>query len=814
MPSKSPRNLRTPSRGGKGQLKVSSSQHPDDQCGADNSNVRVVVRLRPMNDRETQANSNSIIHVLDENVLIFDPKPENSPSHFYHGKRVRHRNMLKRKNRDLRFAFDHVFDGSSTQDYVYENTTRTIVDSVLTGFNASVFAYGATGAGKTHTMLGAGSESPGVIYLTMVELYQKISAMQSEKSCNVTVSYLEVYNETVKDLIKPSGPLAIRKTQNGVLVSGLSVHKPKSAEELFQMLEFGNQNRTQHPTDANKQSSRSHAVFQVFVRQKDRTAGLKADVGLAKMSLIDLAGSERATVTTNRGARFREGANINKSLLALGNCINALADAKRKGHVPYRNSKLTRLLKDSLGGNCKTVMIAAISPSHLSFEDTYNTLRYANRTKDIKTNLKRNIISVNYHVTKYAKIVDELRAEVAELKTKLKKQDSQSSLSTAVIPQPDEKTLRYQLEFNKIFSQRTSMRKELLELESSDRNLTAKIMRKEMIAERIKLIHGDSSLGEKTTSKFEKVISSTRKRQERLKERKAAVELRCQENEVVFQGLNEDVKKTGSVSDMLKSQFIRCHILLNEKYSLQSLKDHLQSRQMEIEIRDSRVQTHQEVLQASREPHPSSENCPAPILHHQRFRSSLRSSQQGLESVQKQVRGVKEVAWRIRAYWKDRVVNTSSEGQEEDNSLNYLLGLPILRCEIQSPRVPTPKNNRRLTFPAKSGSPQVTEHAKSGKSQPTAEITSTPTGVVDSVSSHRNPFATLSTNSPNLGRHQVTLVKSKGIEETIKPGYVKRNTPHGKVKRYAILFNVLENWYDKTVVGYSQGRVRIYCMRV
>ncbi|PIK33299.1 hypothetical protein BSL78_29887 [Apostichopus japonicus] len=326
MPSKSPRNLRTPSRGGRGHLKVSSSQHPDDQCGADNSNVRVVVRLRPMNDRETQANSNSIIHVLDENVLIFDPKPENSPSPL---------------------------------------------------------------------------------------LSRKISAMQSEKSCNVTVSYLEVYNETVKDLIKPSGPLAIREDpQNGVLVSGLSVHKPKSAEELFQMLEFGNQNRTQHPTDANKQSSRSHAVFQVFVRQKDRTAGLKADVGLAKMSLIDLAGSERATVTTNRGARFREGANINKSLLALGNCINALADAKRKGHVPYRNSKLTRLLKDSLGGNCKTVMIAAISPSHLSFEDTYNTLRYANRTKDIKTNLKRNIISVNYHVTKYAKIVDELRAEV------------------------------------------------------------------------------------------------------------------------------------------------------------------------------------------------------------------------------------------------------------------------------------------------------------------------------------------------------------------------------------------------------------------
>ncbi|PIK33298.1 hypothetical protein BSL78_29886 [Apostichopus japonicus] len=352
-----------------------------------------------------------------------------------------------------------------------------------------------------------------------------------------------------------------------------------------------------------------------------------------------------------------------------------------------------------------------------------------------------------------------------------------SSLSTAVIPQPDEKTLRYQLEFNKIFSQRTSMRKELLELESSDRNLTAKIMRKEMIAERIKLIHGDSSLGEKTTSKFEKVISSTRKRQERLKERKAAVELRCQENEVVLQGLNEDVKKTGSVSD--------------------SLKDHLQSRQMEIEIRDSRrLIKHIRRFSKHQESHiQSSEKLIASLLtvvRHQYYiikGSGLASDQvdKDFESVQKQVEGVKEVAWADQSILEGaEVVNTSSEGQEEDNSLNYLLGLPILRCEIQSPRVPTPKNNRRLTFPAKSGSPQVTEHPKSGKSQPTAEITSTPTGVVDSVSSHRNPFATLSTNSPNLGRQQVTLVKSKGIEETVKSGYVEKKTPqHGKVKRVA-----------------------------
>lgn len=180
------------------------------------------------------------------------------------------------------------------------------------------------------------------------------------------------------------------------------------------MLQFGNKNRTQHPTDANAESSRSHAVFIAYVKQQDRTVGLQANVRVAKMVLIDLAGSERATMTSNSGARLREGANINKSLLALGNCINSLADKKvswhvwasscrtltkyipliflsifqTKGqHVPYRNSKLTRLLKDSLGGNCQTVMIAAVSPSSLTYEDTYNTLRYADRAKSIKAHV-------------------------------------------------------------------------------------------------------------------------------------------------------------------------------------------------------------------------------------------------------------------------------------------------------------------------------------------------------------------------------------------------------------------------------------------
>ncbi|NXC41315.1 KI18B protein, partial [Penelope pileata] len=294
-------------------------------------------------------------------------------------------------------------------------------DGVLSGYNCSVFAYGATGAGKTYTMLGS-EESPGIMYLTMAELYRRIEARRDEKSCEVLVSYQEVYNEQIHDLLEPKGPLAIREDpEKGVVVQGLSFHQPKSAEQLLEMLANGNKNRTQHPTDANATSSRSHAVFQIHVKQQDRVVGLRQDVQVAKMSLIDLAGSERASVANTRGERLREGANINRSLLALINVINALADAKsRKTHIPYRDSKLTRLLKDSIGGNCRTIMIAAVSPSSLAYEDTYNTLKYANRAKEIKLALKSNVLSLDCHISKYASICEQLQAEVADLRAKLR----------------------------------------------------------------------------------------------------------------------------------------------------------------------------------------------------------------------------------------------------------------------------------------------------------------------------------------------------------------------------------------------------------
>ena len=189
---------------------------------------------------------------------------------------------------------------------------------------------------------------------------------------------------------------------------------------------LGEKNRTMEPTGANIVSSRSHAILQVIIERKAINQGISEEIVISKLSLIDLAGSERAAHTNNRGQRMIEGANINKSLLALGNCINLLYEKTEKGlkhsYIPYRDSKLTRLLKDSLGGNCRTVMIANISPAVIAFEDTSNTLKFADKAKSIKTISTRKVLNVSNHIERYSHIINTLRQENEHLKKLLREQ--------------------------------------------------------------------------------------------------------------------------------------------------------------------------------------------------------------------------------------------------------------------------------------------------------------------------------------------------------------------------------------------------------
>ncbi|KAJ7774259.1 kinesin-like protein [Mycena maculata] len=363
-----------------------------------------------------------VVQIVDDRILTFDPDEKDRSKAFVE------RGFMPpgtKRYKDKRFMFDKVFNNEARQQDVYEATAQPLLQGLLDGYNATVFAYGATGCGKTHTISGTETD-PGIIYLTMADLFQRIDDRRDEWNVEVMVTFLEIYNEEIRDLLAdpatptPRGGLSIREDKT-VKVAGLAELRPNSAEEVKEIVLQGNLRRTQSPTLANATSSRSHAVLQVHVTQSPRTASLSEQRTMATLSIIDLAGSERAAATTNMGQRMVEGANINKSLLALGNCINALCESGGAvRHVPYRNSKLTRLLKFSLGGNCKTVMIVCVAPTSNHFDDTHNTLVYADRASKIKTRVvTRNVVNVDRHVGRYVEAINRLNTEIEELKAKL-----------------------------------------------------------------------------------------------------------------------------------------------------------------------------------------------------------------------------------------------------------------------------------------------------------------------------------------------------------------------------------------------------------
>lgn len=324
-------------------------------------------------------------------------------------------------NNEIKFIFDKLFDMNTEQETIYNSLMVPLLDSVMDGYNGTIFAYGATGCGKTYTINGT-SDNPGIIYRAMNDLFKRIKDLQSEKDFEILLSFLEIYNENIRDLLDPDTPshkLVIREdSSQRILVSNLSYHSPRNVEDVLSLVERGNKNRTTCPTGANLVSSRSHSILQIQIVQNDKMLDLTNVQSFGTLSIIDLAGSERAATTKNRGQRLFEGAKINQSLLALGNCINALCSDTKRQHVPYRDSKLTRLLKFSLGGNCKTVMIVCISPSSQHYEETLNTLKYANRAKQIKTKTIKNQQNLNRHISSYLKIIDEQKKVIKNLQNR------------------------------------------------------------------------------------------------------------------------------------------------------------------------------------------------------------------------------------------------------------------------------------------------------------------------------------------------------------------------------------------------------------
>ncbi|CAG9319573.1 unnamed protein product [Blepharisma stoltei] len=443
------------------------------------SKILVAVRARPLTKKESAINDKPLVHVLEDKVVILlDPSEDLS---------VPEEIFRQNRSREKQYAFDYSFSKDCNQDMVYEKTTKFLIEGVLNGFNATVFAYGATGAGKTYTMIGE-FDSPGLMLKTFLEVFSRIEALSGQRDYIVKLSYLEIYNEIVRDLLNPSmETLEIREDPaKGVIVAGLNEILATSPEHVISSIRNGNRRRTSEYTEANETSSRSHAVLQIVVEHKDKASGVNAEILVGKLSLIDLAGSERASNTKNRGIRLIEGANINRSLLALGNCINALCEASEKGgkvYIPYRDSKLTRLLKDSLGGNCRTVMIACISPFVGAFEDTHNTLTYANRAKNIKTTVHRNVVNVQFHIAKYTSIINQLRNEVSELRAQLISKKAEPSMNIE----------KFLIELSTHFQEEAETRKNIFQSEQNISQISFTMFARQFELEKVVAEKGEKS---------------------------------------------------------------------------------------------------------------------------------------------------------------------------------------------------------------------------------------------------------------------------------------------------------------------------------
>ncbi|KAJ6084875.1 hypothetical protein N7499_004504 [Penicillium canescens] len=383
-------------------------------------NIKVVVRVRPFNSREIERGAKCIISMKGPQTIITAPPGAQDTSR-KGGKGAVEGPKVFAFDRSY-WSFDKKAPHFAGQDDLFDDLGSPLLDNAFGGYNNCIFAYGQTGSGKSYSMMGYGKEY-GVIPRICQDMFERIVAIQKDQSlnCTVEVSYLEIYNERVRDLLNPSnkGNLKVREhPSTGPYVEDLAKLVVRSFEEIENLMDEGNKARTVAATNMNETSSRSHAVFTLTLTQKRHDNETSMDTEkVSKISLVDLAGSERANSTGATGARLKEGAEINRSLSTLGRVIAALADVsagkkKNASMVPYRDSVLTWLLKDSLGGNSMTSMIAAISPADINFEETLGTLRYADSAKRIK-----NHAVVNEDPN--ARMIRELKEELSQLRSKL-----------------------------------------------------------------------------------------------------------------------------------------------------------------------------------------------------------------------------------------------------------------------------------------------------------------------------------------------------------------------------------------------------------
>ncbi|XP_021273661.1 kinesin-like protein KIN-8B isoform X3 [Herrania umbratica] len=501
--------------------------------------LTVAVKCRPLTARER---GRDIVRVKNnKEVVVLDPDLSKD-----------YLDRIQNRTKERKYSFDHAFGSHCTNLDTYQKCISTIISGVVQGLNATVFAYGSTGSGKTYTMVGT-QHDPGLMVLSLHTIFNLIKRDNSSDEFEVTCSYLEVYNEVIYDLLeKSSGPLELREDpEQGIIVAGLRCIKVHSADKILELLNLGNSRRKTESTEANATSSRSHAVLEIAVRRKQRNK-YRNQVMRGKLALVDLAGSERASETNSGGQKLRDGASINRSLLALANCINALGKQQKKGlaYVPYRNSKLTRILKDGLSGNSQTVMVATISPAGSQYHHTVNTLKYADRAKEIKTHIQKNIGTIDTHVSDYQRMIDSLQIEVCRLKKELAEKESQLSVKPAEKAADDELSWLNILsqEISENVQERINLQKALFELEETNLRNRTELQHLDDAIAKNQATENDGTVVEVLRVRRQDILDNIRDNDEAgvnyQKEIEANEKHRCQLQDMVDEAIRNNGNKT------------------------------------------------------------------------------------------------------------------------------------------------------------------------------------------------------------------------------------------------------------------------------
>ncbi|XP_040204151.1 kinesin-like protein KIF3C isoform X1 [Rana temporaria] len=493
--------------------------------------LKVVVRCRPISRKEEAAGYDRIVAMDVKLGQVTIRSPRANPGEL-----------------PKTFTFDAVYDANSKQTDLYDETVRPLIDSVLQGFNGTIFAYGQTGTGKTYTMQGCWAESDkkGVIPNSFDHIFTHISRSQNQQYL-VRASYLEIYQEEIRDLLCKDQNKKLELKENpesGVYIKDLSSFVTKNVKEIEHVMNLGNQARSVASTNMNEHSSRSHTIFVITIECSELGVDGQEHIRVGKLNLVDLAGSERQSKTGMNGDRPKEASKINLSLSALGNVISALVDG-RSTHIPYRDSKLTRLLQDSLGGNAKTIMVATLGPVSHHYDETLSTLRFANRAKNIKNKPKINEDPKDT-------LLREFQEEIARLKAQLEKRGMLSKKR-----------------------RRNSRRKKSVDGETNP----------------------DTEAEEENDDNLiEKNVGSYLKEQERLQQEKAAIQedhslleeekmKLIEEKEKMMEDLTKEQKATEMLAVKFKTQAMESKLLVGGK----NIIDHTNEQQKMLEIKRQEI---------------------------------------------------------------------------------------------------------------------------------------------------------------------------------------------------------------------------------